>query len=83
MFHNSGRHAADLRGDGDPRQALGFYPDATGGASLVRWTAPAAGSYAIDVTFTGLSTPVSRVSVGVIVKGVIGPGSMDLNATAA
>ncbi len=54
--------------------------DATGQVAIVRWMAPAAGSYAIDVTFTGISTPPSTVEVGVLVNNATGMGtSLALN----
>jgi hypothetical protein len=80
VFHNSGLAPQTYGEMAIPGEALGFYPDATGGVSIVRWTAPAPGFYAIDVTFTGLSTPPSAVTVGVIVKSLVGPGSLVLNA---
>jgi hypothetical protein len=69
VFHNSGL-AATYDGMTIPLGALGLFPGPTGQASLVRWTAPAPGLYAIDLTFTGLSTPATRIDVGVFVNNI-------------
>jgi hypothetical protein len=54
---------------------LGLVPGATSEVSDVRWTAPADGSYSIDATFTGISTPSTMVTAGVFIKNTTGPGS--------
>jgi hypothetical protein len=75
VFHNGGllpQGYADLT---VPSGALGLYPGATNEASVVRWTAPAAGTYSIDATFTGISTPLTTVEVGVLVNNVTGAGT--------
>jgi hypothetical protein len=47
----------------------------------VRWTAPAAGLYAIDLTFTGLSVPATQIDVGVFINNItVQNGSSALNA---
>jgi hypothetical protein len=50
-----------------PAGTLGLYPGSTTSAdSVVRWTAPTAGSYSISATFTGLgTTPATTVGVSV------------------
>jgi hypothetical protein len=50
-----------------PAGTLGLYPGATTNIdSVVRWTCPAAGTYAIAATFTGLgTTPPTTVGVSV------------------
>ncbi len=58
--------------------ALGFHPGASNEHSIVRWTAPATGRYAIDALFTGLSgaggAPLTTVSVTVLINGSVGSG---------
>lgn len=58
--------------------SLGLHPGATNEHSVVRWTAPAAGRYAIDALFTGLSgvggSPLSTVSVTVLINGSVALG---------
>jgi hypothetical protein len=64
-----------------PGGALGLYAGGTGQESIVRWIAPAAGTYAINATFVGISAPVTTVYVGVFVNSTVGPGtSQSLNA---
>ena len=80
VFHNSGVTPQTYAEMTIPGGALGVYPGATGQASIVRWTAPAVGLYAIDVTFTGISSPATTVDVGLLVKNVTAQGtSMALN----
>jgi hypothetical protein len=70
VFHN-GSLATQMYSEMTiPAATLGLYPGATGQVSIVRWTAPVAGLYAIDAVFTGLSAPVTTVSVGVLVDEV-------------
>jgi len=81
VFHNSGLATQIYGGMTIPGEALGLDPGPTGQASIVRWTAPAAGTYAIDATFTGLSTPASRIDVGVFINNTTGMNqSAALNA---
>jgi hypothetical protein len=80
VFHNGGLLSQTVDEMTIPAGALGLYPGATGQAAIVRWKAPAAGSYAIDVTFTGISAPLTTVNTGVLVNNVTGMGtSMALN----
>lgn len=57
---------------------LGFHPGQSNEHSIIRWTAPATGRYAIDALFTGLSgaggAPVTTVSVTVLINGTVGSG---------
>jgi hypothetical protein len=71
VFHSI--TAATYDGMNIPAGTLGIYPGAmTNFDSVVRWTAPAAGRYAIAVTFTGLGT-MPATTVGVSVN--IGPAN--------
>jgi hypothetical protein len=80
VFHNSGL-ATTYDGMTIPLGALGLYPGPTGQTSIVRWTAPAAGLYAIDLTFTGLSVPATQIDVGVFINNItVQNGSSALNA---
>jgi len=80
VFHNSGL-ATTYDGMTIPLGALGLYPGPTGQTSIVRWTAPAAGLYAIDLTFTGLSMPATQIDVGVFINNItVQNGSSALNA---
>jgi hypothetical protein len=81
VFHNSGLATQTYDGMTILGDDLGLYPGPTGQTSIVRWTAPAAGAYAIDFTFTGLSTPATRIDVGVFVNNAtVANGSGALNA---
>ena len=71
VFHSI--TAATYSGMEIPAGTLGIYPGATTNIdSVVRWTAPAAGRYAIAATFTGLGT-MPATTVGVSVN--IGPAN--------
>jgi hypothetical protein len=60
--------------------ALGMVPGAGGEVSVLRWVPPEAGTYTITATFTGISTPSSKVTVGVSVNNFVGQGtSLALN----
>jgi hypothetical protein len=79
VFHN-GSLLAQMYGEMTiPGASLGLYPGAMGETSIVRWTAPSAGQYAIDVTFTGISTPPTKTNVGVLVNHstMLAPGDND------
>jgi hypothetical protein len=81
VFHNSGLATQTYGGMTIPGGALGLYPGPMDQASIVRWTAPADGAFAIDVTFAGLSTPATRIDVGVFINNTTGKGqSAALNA---
>jgi hypothetical protein len=75
VFHNSTLMTQTYSEMTIPGAALGLYPGASGQVSIVRWTAPVAGLYAIDVTFTGLSVPLTTLSVGVLVDEATGQNS--------
>lgn len=57
-----------------PPGALSFHPGGAGENSVVRWTAPAAGSYQIVATFVGRSgagaSPVTTTDVAVLHSGI-------------
>jgi hypothetical protein len=72
VFHNSGLSQQMYQEMTIPGAALGLFPGANNEASIVRWTAPAKGSYAIDVTFTGISAPLTTVNTGVLVNNITG-----------
>jgi hypothetical protein len=81
VFHNGGLATQTYDGMTIPGEALGLYPGPTGQASIVRWTAPASGLFAIDATFTGVSTPATRIEVGVLINNTTGMNqSAALNA---
>jgi hypothetical protein len=65
VFHSI--TAAMYQGMIIPAGTLGLYPASTTSTdSVVRWTAPTAGSYSISATFTGLgTTPATTVGVSV------------------
>ncbi len=79
VFHNSGVMPETFSEMTVPAGTLGFYPGAGLVVSIVRWTAPVTGIYDIDVTFTGLSTPVTTVSVGVLINESTTPADGTLN----
>jgi hypothetical protein len=79
VFHNSGLLPQMVSEMTIPGEALGLFPGATGQPSIVRWIPPATGFYAIDATFTGISTPLTTVTVEVVVNNITGP-SQALNA---
>ena len=63
VFHNSSLMSATYAGMKVLPAALGLYP-AQNRASVVRWSAPQAGQYSINATFTGLGTaPVTMTAV--------------------
>jgi hypothetical protein len=68
--------SASYAGMAIPAGTLGIYPGAAANLdSVVRWTAPVAGHYAIDATFTGLGTSpptTAGVSVNIGPANVIG-----------
>jgi hypothetical protein len=68
VFHNSGLASQMYAEMTIPGVTLGLYPGATTQVSIVRWIAPAVGYYAIDATFTGISAPLTTVSVGILVN---------------
>ncbi len=74
VFHNGGLSPQTYQEMTIPGAALGLYPGGNGEASILRWTAPAVGSYAIDVTFTGISAPLTTSSTGVLVNNITGMG---------
>jgi hypothetical protein len=81
VFHNSGSTAETYGGMTLGAGLLGLFPGATVEESDLRWIAPSAGNYTIDATFTGISTPATRVNAGVFIKGGTAPGySQALNA---
>ncbi len=81
VFHNSTLLPQTYDEMTIPGAALGLYAGGTGQESIVRWIAPVAGNYAIDATFTGISAPVTTVTVGVLVNGTVGQmSSQYLNA---
>jgi hypothetical protein len=71
VFHSI--TSASYEGMDIPAGTLGLYPGTTTNLdSVVRWTAPEAGSYAISATFTGLGTmPPTTVGVSVNIGVVI------------
>ncbi len=75
VFHNSGLSQQVYAEMTIPGAALGIYAGGDSEASIVRWTAPAKGSYAIDATFTGISSPLTTVTTGVFVNGIANQGS--------
>jgi hypothetical protein len=84
VFHNNGLAVIAYDSMSIGPGVLGIYTDATNHYSVVRWTAPASGSFAIDVTFTGISfsntadasmVPETRATVGVRVGMLIGQNS--------
>jgi len=77
VFHNSGLITQTYAEMAIPPAGLGLYPGPNLEPSIVRWTAPVAGSYAIDVTFTGISTPATAVTAGVLVNNVTELGSSE------
>ncbi len=81
VFHNSTLLAQTYDEMTVPGAALGLYAGGTGQESIVRWSAPVAGNYAIDATFVGISAPMPAVTVGVFVNGAVGQNSSQyLNA---
>jgi hypothetical protein len=74
VFHSV--TSAMYKGMNIPPATLGIYPGVTSDIdSVVRWTAPAAGHYAITATFTGLgSMPLTMVATNVNVGQTVGPG---------
>ena len=75
VFHNGGLSQQTYQEMTIPGAALGLYPGGNNEASILRWTAPAAGSYAIDVTFTGISAPITTIQTGVLVNNATGMGT--------
>jgi hypothetical protein len=75
VFHNGGPVTQTYAEMAIPAAGLGIYPGPSGEPSIVRWTAPVAGSYAIDVTFTGISTPATAVTASVLVNNTSEMGS--------
>ncbi|HEX4449140.1 MAG TPA: hypothetical protein VH044_20520, partial [Polyangiaceae bacterium] len=75
VFHNPGLAAVDYAGMTVPPVTsftLGVYPSASNSQySAVRWSAPQAGLYDISVQFTGISTPPSKVGVGISFNGTV------------
>jgi hypothetical protein len=70
VFHNSGSTVETYGGMTLKAGLLGLFPGATAEESILRWIAPSAGSYTIDATFTGISTPATKVIAGVLIKQV-------------
>lgn len=77
VFHNSGPVTETYSEMAIPAAGLGIYPGPNLEPSIVRWTAPVAGSYAIDVTFTGISTPATAVTASVLVNNISAMGSSE------
>jgi hypothetical protein len=77
VFHNGGPVTQTYAEMAIPAAGLGIYPGPNGEPSIIRWTAPAAGSYAIDVTFTGISTPATAVTASVLVNNTSEMGSSE------
>jgi hypothetical protein len=73
VFHNGNPSAVDYASMTVPADALGLYPSSNGQFAVVRWTAPATGMYQIEALFTGVSTPASKVDVGLLINGVTAP----------
>src|SRR5205807_1540026 len=58
-FHNSSQQQSGLLA---PHQ-LAFHPGSAGQNSVIRWTAPAAGSYAITGSFSGVDSATTDVGI--------------------
>jgi hypothetical protein len=68
IFHNSGLAAVTYDEMTVDVGVLGIYAGPAGEVSILRWTAPATGIYDINVTFVGISKPLTTVSVGVLIN---------------
>jgi hypothetical protein len=84
VFFNASATSGSYSGFTLAAKSLGFAPapplpgstsPPTTPVSVLRWTCPAAGQYAIDATFTGLApSNMTTVSVGVFINGAVGTG---------
>lgn len=72
VFHNPAVATVAYDGMAVPGQALGLFAGPMGETSVLRWVAPATGFYALEVTFTGISTPMSLASVGISINNIVG-----------
>jgi hypothetical protein len=81
VFHNPGLTAVDYAGMSVPPATtftLGMYPSTSlSQVTAVRWIPPQFGVYDISVQFTGISTPPSKVAVGVSFDGTVGGNPAD------
>jgi hypothetical protein len=81
VFHNAGVTAVAYDGMSVPPATsftLGMYPTTSSiEVTAVRWIPPQSGLYDISVQFTGISTPVSKVAVGVSFDGTVGGNPAD------
>jgi hypothetical protein len=81
VFHNAGVTAVAYDGMSVPPATsftVGLYPTTSSvEVTAVRWIPPQSGLYDISVQFAGISTPASKVSVGVSFNGTVGGNPAD------